>query len=245
MLLPAESQAELDALVARLRAVLGENLAALVQYGSSVRGNYVPGTSDVNLLILLVESTPSAHFAIADAIRSKLPIEPFVLAQEGFERTARAFALKFRSIQRNYRLLAGRDPFQGLVFDDELLRFLTEQSLRNIRLRLVRAAILFRRDPKRHAQVLARFVPALVVDLSSAARFAGAEIPKGFEGRVRALQGVLGFDLSVLDELLATKSAGRAVTDVASAHARLFELVDRGVRWMEERWPLPTARSSP
>lgn len=239
MQLPADTQAQLDALVARLLAALGDNLAALVQYGSSVRGNYVPGASDINLLILLVESTPAAHLAIADAIRSKLPIDPFVLAQDGFERTARAFALKFRSIQRNHRLLAGRDPFEDLAFDDELLRFLTEQSLRNVRLRLVRAAILLRREPERHAEVLARFVPGLLVDLSSAARFAGAELPNDLDGRMRVLQSVLGLDLSVLGELLAAKSAGRAVTDVASTHARLFELVDRGVRWMEERWPIP------
>ena len=70
-------------------------------------------------------------------------------------------------------------------------------------------------------------------------RFAGAELPNDLDGRMRVLQSVLGLDLSVLGELLAAKSAGRAVTDVASTHARLFELVDRGVRWMEERWPIP------
>jgi len=51
---------------ARLVQTLGENLHSCILYGSVVRGEMVDKVSDINLLIVLTESTPAAHSAIAD-----------------------------------------------------------------------------------------------------------------------------------------------------------------------------------
>src|SRR5438105_1739428 len=108
---PPRLQATVDRAVARLKETLGANLHACVLYGSLVRGDAVDGVSDANLLVVLEASTPEAHEAIADALRGAGgPIEPMIVARQSFDRTARAFAIKFRSISRNYRVLAGADP---------------------------------------------------------------------------------------------------------------------------------------
>src|ERR1700757_4456243 len=107
----------LDQIVGSLKESLGNNLYSCCVYGSSVRGDAVEGVSDINLLIVLNESNPSAHLTISRIAGNNRQLDPFILGRKGFERSARAFAPKFLSIQRNYRVLAGADPLKDLKVD--------------------------------------------------------------------------------------------------------------------------------
>src|SRR5262245_55409430 len=51
--LPAAARAPLAELVAGLTRAAGDNLAALVVYGSAVRGSYVEGVSDIDVIVVL------------------------------------------------------------------------------------------------------------------------------------------------------------------------------------------------
>src|ERR1700741_4776100 len=95
--------------VSALKEALGNNLYSCCLYGSAVRGDAIEGVSDINLLIVLENSTAEAHLAISRVIGGNPNIDPFVLGRRGFERSVRAFAPKFLSIQRNYRVLCGAD----------------------------------------------------------------------------------------------------------------------------------------
>jgi len=130
-------EATLKRAVESLQAELGENLHSCCLYGSAVRGNAIEGVSDLNLLLVLNESTSVAHEAIGRVLADFPLIDPFVLARRGLERSARAFAPKFASIRRNYRVLHGADPLAAATFDPALEKFLCEQVTRNLRLRLV------------------------------------------------------------------------------------------------------------
>lgn len=134
-------EAILNDTVAALKAGLGDNLHSCCLYGSAVRGNAIDGISDLNLLIVLNTSDSAAHQAVARALEGRPQIDPFVLGRRGFERSARAFAPKFASIRRHHRVLHGADPLTELKVDESLERFLCEQALRNLRLRLVYAFV--------------------------------------------------------------------------------------------------------
>ncbi len=69
-----------DNIAGSLEAALGENLLSLIQYGSSIRGEETR-QSDINLLLILKESTPEAHQAIHEIIRPFDNIEPFVAGE--------------------------------------------------------------------------------------------------------------------------------------------------------------------
>ena len=176
----------LDRAVAAMRQALGENLCSCSLYGSAVRGNAVEGVSDLNVLIILRESTPNAHRALADVLAAYPRIDPFILSRVGFERSARAFATKFQSIRRNYRLLHGEDVLAGLKFEPQMERFLCEQAIRNLRLRLVYAFVM-RKEKKLYVRHLAQQVTPLFVQFSEALRLSGIEVPKDFAARVAVM----------------------------------------------------------
>jgi predicted nucleotidyltransferase len=134
-------RAELDQANAHLMGQLGDNLYSCIAYGSAIRGEIIESESDINLLIVLQESTPQAHAVINDACQQWDRIQPFVLGKSGLARSQQVFALKFHSIKRNYRVLHGVDVLVEFDPSLPLLRFLVEQSLRNLRLRLNHAFI--------------------------------------------------------------------------------------------------------
>src|SRR5262245_1265796 len=134
---PASWQAALDDTIAALQSVLGMNLYSVVLYGSAARGDFVQGVSDLNLMVVLNESNPAAHEALARVVRSRPNVEPFAIGRPGLLRTARAFPAKFAAIRRTGRTVFGPDPLADVPHFPELERFAAEQALRNVRLRLV------------------------------------------------------------------------------------------------------------
>jgi hypothetical protein len=237
--LPPETQEALDRAAGTLKKTLGENLRSLVLYGSAVRGNLVPKVSDLNLMILLEESTPDAHAAIADAIRGPVRIEPFILGRKFLPRSLQAFAVKFMSIRRNYRVLHGADPFDGLAIDESLAKFLCEQQVRNLRLRCVRAFVVMGHDHPRYSKFLAKLTSALFTDLAEALRRVGTDVPRAYGERIPLFEKAFAVDASVLRDILELKSSARALSagEAKEFHSRLFKLLDGAVRWMEAQWP--------
>ena len=239
-MLPTEMQSALDTTLGRLKSSLGENLYSCVLYGSAVRGNVVAGVSDINLLLVLQQSTPDAHAAIAECIRGKVEIEPFVLGKTGMARSFQSFAIKFRSIQRNYRVLHGADPFSEFKVSDDIVRFLCEQTLRNLRLRTVHAFVTTGDGGvQRYQRHLVAMTPGLFTDLGEALRCGGVEVPVDFAERVPIFEKSFSVDASVLNTLLELKSNRRALSanELKDLHAQVYTVLTQAIAWMESRWP--------
>ncbi len=223
------------ALVSGLR----ENLCACIEYGSTVRGDFVPGVSDLNLLIILNESTPEAHEAIAEAIHGPVRIEPFVIGRAGMARRCETFAVKFMSIRRHYRVLHGQDLLADLAVPPEVERFVCEQVVRNLHLRLVHAFITLVREPRRYTRYVVEALPGMFTDLSEILRLKGIEVPVDFAGRVPALGKEFDADAGVLLDLLGIKRSSRDLraNEVRDLHGRIFRLVCGAIACIERTWP--------
>lgn len=221
-----------------LEGALGGNLVSCCLYGSAVRGNLVEGVSDINLLLVLKVSEPEAHNAIAKALEEFPRIDLFVLGERGFERSVKSFAAKFSSIRRNYRVLLGVDPLAGIILDSELEKFLCEQALRNLRLRMVYSYVTRSRH-KAYGRFLIRSVTPLFLRLSEIVRLDGFEFPADFEERVPVIDRHFGVDGNVLREFLDLKirTSPLSAEEAQSWHERIFPVVDVAVRWIEDHWP--------
>ncbi len=237
--LPRGVSKVLDPVLDRLRKTLIDNLYSAVIYGSAVRGDFVDGQSDVNLLLVLNRSTPEAHAAIAEALVSAAGIEPFVVSRWELPRSRRVFALKFLSIKRHYLVVSGEDPVADFDPDPGLLRFLCEQALRNLRLRLTRAFVTFKGDRTRYTRLVIDSLAALFTALSDPIRTAGQEVPAAYADRPGFLEKTYRAGTGVLTDLLALKKAGRRITEdeAAEIHRGLYQLLSQALEWVREQWP--------
>lgn len=229
----------LDDAVEALRVALGNNLFSVVLYGSAARGDFVPGVSDLNLLIVLNESSPLAHESLAQVLRSRPNVEPFAISRLELLRTVRAFPGKFGAIRRTGRTVFGADVLDGVPRFPDLERFAAEQALRNVRLRLVYNFIKRGGDPSAYTRFALNFVPALYSACNSALELEGQTIPRGRGAQAALYASVFDVDSGVLVELsqLKQKPQPLSASQVSSTHARLFAIAMAALAWVEKRWP--------
>ena len=227
----------IDQAVQALREQLSENLHSCCLYGSAVRGNFIEGQSDINFLIIVATSNPAAHEAIAKAIGNETLIDPFIIGLPALPRTVKAFASKFVSIKRNYRVLHGTDPLASLAVDSAQERFLCEQALRNLHLRMTYAFVV-RARRNFYKRFLVRCVTPLFVQLSEVLRLEGMDLPKDFEPRIPLLEKHFKIKGDALRDLLALKSDPNHRSGEADEfwHEQTFPIVEAAVSWVNTNW---------
>lgn len=140
--LPAGVRERLQELAKNLEAALGENLVGILVHGSVVRGEYRPGESDVDVIVIL----DKADFAQLEAIGNPLQlarysarIEAMILTESEIGGASDAFPLLYDEIKQRHVLLVGRDPFKAVEVHDTHRRLRIEQELREAQIRLRRA----------------------------------------------------------------------------------------------------------
>ena len=137
--LPDDTQKLLQTYVKDVKGVFGVQLEGMLLYGSAVRGEFLPGRSNLNIL-LLVSSYDSAvrkQYNELHRRRSKEQIVvPLFLTEEELHTSAAVFPLEFLEIQEQHRVLGGHDPFIGFHVKTDRLRDAVVQGLTSNVLRL-------------------------------------------------------------------------------------------------------------
>lgn len=140
--LPAGVRERLQELTKGLKSALGDDLVGILVHGSVVRGEYRPGESDVDVIVIL----ETADFARLDAIGNALQlarysarIEAMILTEQEIAGASDAFPLLYDEIKQRHILLTGRDPFAAVEVHDTHRRLRIEQELREAQIRLRRA----------------------------------------------------------------------------------------------------------
>jgi predicted nucleotidyltransferase len=137
--LPASIRSKLEALRDSLIAALGDDLQALIVYGSAVRGGYVEGRSDVDLLIVLRKDDRATLERIGASLllaRTSARIESMLLRGDELSSAADVFPLLYDDVRSCHVVLHGSDVFSALEIADTHRRLRVEQELREARIRL-------------------------------------------------------------------------------------------------------------
>jgi predicted nucleotidyltransferase len=228
----------LDSVVQALLARLHDNLYSVILYGSAVRGNFQPGVSDINLLILLRESTGEAQLGIREALKPFPLVSPFVMGLPALKRNYHVFMPKFEAIRRHCRALHGPNPLAELRPDPAIMKLLTVQALCNAKLRLVHQFIVGAETKMRYERFVLRTLATVMTQLHNALELAGLPAAASWRERLPQLDSAFGVDSSVLTELMALKEQPRELSaeERLSLQRRLVALLDRALAWMEARW---------
>lgn len=135
----------LDALSKGLGELAGLNATALL-YGSAARGDWVPGRSDVNLLVLVDDTTPGALRRLTPAVtawhtRGFAP--PLIMGRNEWARSTDVFPIEITDMQVAHKVLCGADPLAGMAVSPDDLREAVEKELRGKLVRLRQAYVRF------------------------------------------------------------------------------------------------------
>jgi hypothetical protein len=223
----------------------GNNFAGLILYGGLARGRFRPGRSDVNVIILLHDTSVSALEAIAPVLRAAwrgAGVEPMLLTPTEVRQAADTFATKFLDIQEHHLLLAGDDPFVGLEIEREHVRLRAEQELRNMLLRLRRRYVTVGNDPDALTNILGRVARPLAIELAALLRLAGKPVPAVDRTAALFEAAASAFDLdgNTLARLAVLREDSQPVPDAPALYQQVLAVVGRAAdRAAQMKEPAP------
>ncbi len=135
---------KLDEFVAKLKVCAGQNLKAVVLYGSAVTGEFHEQHSDLNLLCVVdradTHHLEDLHPAVKWWNRQGHPAPLFFTLDE-LRRSADVFAIELLDMKAHHRMLLGDDFFTDLEVSLRFHRLQVERELRTNWIRLRQAIV--------------------------------------------------------------------------------------------------------
>ena len=129
--------------------VLGTGYSAML-YGSAARTDFVPGRSDINLMLVVDELSPEILRSLSRAFTSwkkSMREAPLILSRPEWARASDAFPIEITDMRLSYQVLRGTDPLLGLDVDRTDLRKALEREFRGKLLRLRQGYATHAPDP--------------------------------------------------------------------------------------------------
>lgn len=157
-------EGKLTELISRLKEAAGKNLESVILYGSAARGDFHPGTSDLNVMCTLVSMdlaelqmlTPAVHWWTHEM---KEPAPLFFLSEE-LRRSTDVFAIESLDVKKAHRVLFGKDPVADLEIPMNLHRVEVKRDLRLLLLKLRQHALHAGRNELELTSVLKKTISA-------------------------------------------------------------------------------------
>jgi hypothetical protein len=120
-------------LIGKLQKAYGDRLVSVVLYGSAAGADHHADFSDINILCVLSEISTRELSAGEDVFRwwrEQGSPSPLLLTEHELATSPDCFAIEFHDIQRQHRLLHGKDVITSLVIEDSFYRAQVEHDLR-------------------------------------------------------------------------------------------------------------------
>ena len=206
--------------LAQVQTLFGDALEAMILYGSAAGGDYLPGKSNINLLILLAKQDTELlkqYAALHKRWQKEQIVVPLFLTAAELKSSLELFPLEYLEVQEQHVLLAGRDPFPELRIDGRNLRLQCEQELRGNLLRLRQRFV----EGGGTTEAITILLPLSLTALVPCLRGLLRAKERSAEGILQAVEKEFGIDTSAFLDVLNLK---RGIISPGPAEApRLFE----------------------
>ncbi|MBD0316410.1 MAG: hypothetical protein ICV75_06940 [Nitrospiraceae bacterium] len=206
--LPEDIQQLLRRYVKDVAKVYGNELEGLLLYGSAVRQEFLPGRSNLNLLLFLssYDGALLKQYAPLHARWAKEQIVvPLFLTKDDLQSAAAVFPLEYLDIHECHRVLWGQDPFVGLKVDTRYLAGEVLQGLRGNLLRVRQRFVEGGGTEEATTILLPLSITALLPVLRGVQRLLGRPVVSHGEPLLKDMESLCGTALPGLRDALLLK----------------------------------------
>jgi predicted nucleotidyltransferase len=185
-------------------ALFGDDLIAIILYGSGARGEYIPKKSDINFMIVLsdtgIERLSVAVSTVAKW-RKKNVRTPLVMTKGYLESSLDTFPLEFYNIKSAYQVVCGQDVLKDLAIRKEDLRLQCERELK-AKLLLLRESFLEAEDKSYLLrELVGQSLSAFVSIFKALLYLKGEEVPEKNEAVLSFTAQEFGLDVELFQGL--------------------------------------------
>jgi len=165
--------------LSQVDSALGGGYSAVL-YGSAARRDFVPGRSDLNLMLITDDLSPARLSGLGAAFAAwrKSGYEPpLVILRSEWARATDVFPIEISDMRCGYQVLRGPDPLAGLSVAPADLRHALEREFRGKLLRLRQGYVAAAGDAGALGQLAERSSPTFLVLLRSLLVLLGRAVP--------------------------------------------------------------------
>jgi hypothetical protein len=175
---------------------VGQGYSAVL-YGSGARGDFIPGRSNINLMLITDQVTPATLRSLGRAFagwRKGSHEPPLLLSQAEWARATDAFPIEITDMRASYRVLRGADPLQGVRVEATDLRKALEREFRGKLLRLRQGYATYAPDPAALGKLGLQSAATILVLLRGLLTLIGKPVPADSLELAAAAAAAVGFE---------------------------------------------------
>ena len=202
----------------------GENLLAILLYGSATGEDFVPKTSNINLLLYLKKielSDLKKSLKLVEKGRRKRIVAPLFFTPHQLQSSLDVFPIEFLEIKENHLTLYGQDPFENLEIQKGNIRLQCEEQLKGKYLRLCQAYLEIGPVKKGLERVMRESLISLIPVFRNLLRLKVEKPPLGKEEVLRRIGEEFGVHGDTFFEILKGKQKNEWMTSLQAE--RIFE----------------------
>jgi hypothetical protein len=230
----------LDGFTSALREAAGDNLVALFLFGSAARGDYDGKRSDLNTVVILTSASPDALRPLAAPVtrwvRGGQPA-PLIFSEPGWRSSTDVFPIELEDMRDAHRMLAGRDPFDGLETTPADLRRELEREARGKLIQLRAAFVAAEADGKELGRLLETSAKTFFVLFRAAVRLKEGSPPAAHPTLVERMAEVAGIDAGAFDWVVGRLAGEKRpnLGDYDPLGERYVAALEHFVHWVDEQ----------
>jgi hypothetical protein len=212
--LHASVRAVVETYCERLVSALGARVKAISVYGSATGPDYIPGKSNVNLVVVVDRPDQGLLASMLDIVKwgkKKRIVPPLVLTRQYIESSLDVFPIEFVEIKETHVLLMGEDHFTSLEASHEHLRLECESQLKAAVLRTRQSYLEVGLMKKGAEGVLHASLTSLIPVFRVMLRIKGVEVPRRKLDVVNAVGEAFGVDPEPFAAILRDKAGDEKI----------------------------------
>jgi predicted nucleotidyltransferase len=198
------------------KGLFGEDLVSIIIYGSAASGDYIPGKSDINFMIVLSENgidSLDRTFQVIAKWKKRNVATPLFLTEDYVTTSSDVFPIEYLNFQNAHELVYGKDILKDLSFDREFLRTQCEKEVKG-KLLLLREAFLESQGKARYLQqLIAQSLGAFVAIFNGLLHLKGKELPRHKREVIREVCHAFDMDRGLFEKLLDVKEKKGKLTN--------------------------------
>jgi hypothetical protein len=191
-------------LVKELAAALPQHLKCVVLYGSAAAGDFVPGASNFNLLVIVdalgIDELNALSPELAEWSRDGQPM-PLFFTQQQLTESLDLFPIEFLDIQQSRRILWGPDLLADMRVGPVPLRRQVQRELTGKLLKLRGRYLLVAGKPDEVSELMLTSLSTFLVLFRAALRLYQDHVPDLKLDALHALAKHISFDIHPFERL--------------------------------------------
>jgi len=201
---PKQPEEIFETFTTDFKGIFGEDLMSILLFGSAAGGDYRPGRSDLNFLIVLtddgIERLDKAFGAVGRWRKRKVAV-PLFVTETYVQGSLDVFPIEYLDMQRRHICVYGRDILEDLSFEPEHVRLQCEREIKGKLLLLREGFLDTAGNGRRLKDLIAASLPAFVAIFEALLFLKGREIPATKRAVLESGCALLELDSGVFGEL--------------------------------------------